>query len=189
MQDDAGNIVAGDITSTGFLVRALGAGDVVSTDMIVKGDGSFGNNKLYAKPYKIWISGPVTTTEDTLVVDLAQNRNITHNFTVVPFISINKPEVAGNLAETSVDINYAMMAADGKTISKRELYCATFPYPNAIIGSAASYSTVKVTLNDDSGTVTISGLVTKTKYFIRIGALAAGSNSYNYSDEIEITTL
>ena len=190
IQDGAGNIVAGDITTTSFIVKALGAGDVVTTDMPIKGDGTFGNNKLYAKQYKIWVNGPVvTTTKDTLLVDLAANKVVTHNFVVSPFISIDKPTVSGNLTATTVDISYAMTAQSGQTISKRELYCSTYPFPNAIIGSGAFYTTVKVTLNADAGTITVPGLATKTKYYIRVGALATGSNGYNYSEQIEITTL
>jgi hypothetical protein len=188
MQDKAGNIVAGDITTTSFIVKALGAGDVVTTDMRVKGDGSFGNDKLYAKKYKIWVSGPVTTT-DTLLVDLSADKAVVHNFAVSPFIAVNKPVVGGNPTATAVDISYVMTAQSGQTISKRELYCSTYPFPNGIIGSGAFYTTVKVTLNADAGTINVAGLVTNTKYYIRIGALATGSNGYNYSEQIEITTL
>ena len=189
MQDNAGNIVAGDITTTSFIVKALGAGDVVTTDMPIKGDGTFGNNKLYAKQYKIWVNGPVTTTtKDTLLVDLAANKNVTHNFIVSPFIAIDKP-TSGNLTATTVDVSYNMAAQNGQSVSKRELYCSTYPFPNAIIGSGAFYTTVKVTLSADAATITVPGLTTKTKYYIRVGALATGSNGYNYSEQIEITTL
>ena len=188
MKDKSGNIIAGDITTTDFIVKALGAGDVVTTDMRVSGDGTFQNNKLYAKKYKIWVSGPVTA-QDTFTVDLAAEKAVVHDFIVDPFVMINTPAVSGNLTATTVDIQYAMTAQGGRTITKRELYCSTNPFPNAIIGSGYGYTTTKVTLTGDAGTTAVSGLVTKTKYYIRIGAQTTDGHGFNYSDQLEITTL
>lgn len=55
-------------------------------------------------------------------------------------------------------------------------------------GSGPFFETKKINLGQDSGTVTISGLASNTKYYIRIGALANGSNLYNLSDQIVVTT-
>jgi hypothetical protein len=189
MKDQAGNIVAGDITTTDFIVKALGAGDVVTTDMRVMGDGTFQNTKLYGKKYKIWVTGPVTTTEDTLTVDLAANTAIIHDFVVIPFVTIDLPVAGENPTATTIDIHYGMTAQSGKTISKRELYCSTNPFPNAIIGTGAFYTTTKVVLPADSGTATITGLVTNTKYYIRIGTQTTGSPGFNYSEQIVVKTL
>ncbi|MBN9384802.1 MAG: DUF3823 domain-containing protein [Chitinophagaceae bacterium] len=188
MKDKTGNIIAGDITTTDLIVKALGAGDVVTTDMRVAGDGTFGNNKLYARKYKVWVSGPVTT-EDTLNVDLAAEKAVVHDFIVNPFILINTPVVSGNLTANTVDIQYGMTAQGGRTVTKRELYCSTNPFPNAIIGSGYGYTTIKVTLTGDAGTATVAGLVTKTKYYIRIGAQTSDGKGSNYSEQITITTL
>lgn len=188
MKDKTGNIIAGDITTTDLIVKALGAGDVVTTDMRVAGDGTFGNNKLYARKYKIWVNGPVTTA-DTLNVDLAAEKTVVHDFIVNPFVLINTPAVSGNLTAATVDIQYGMTAQDGRTIKKRELYCSTNPFPNAIIGSGYGYTTVKVTLTGDAGTVTVTGLVTKTKYYIRVGAQTSDGKGFNYSQQIIVTTL
>lgn len=188
MKDKSGDIIAGDITTTDFIVKALGAGDVVTTDMRVMGDGTFQNNKLYAKKYKIWVSGPVTT-QDTFSVDLAAEKAVVHDFIVDPFVMVNTPAVSGNLTATTVDIQYGMTPQSGRTITKRELYCSTNPFPNAIIGSGYGYTTTKVTLTGDSGTATVSGLVTKTTYYIRIGVQTTDGHGFNYSQQIEITTL
>src|SRR5690606_33953181 len=59
LKDPQGNVVPGSITSANFVVRALGQGDQVTTDMRIKGDGTFANTKLYPKPYKVWVAGPV----------------------------------------------------------------------------------------------------------------------------------
>jgi hypothetical protein len=188
MKDKAGNIIAGDITTTDLIVKALGAGDVVTTDMRVAGDGTFGNDKLFAKKYAIWVSGPVITS-DTFTVDLKAEKKVAHDFLVTPFVLINTPAVSGNLTATTVDIQYAMTVLSGHTVTKRELYCSTNPFPNAIIGSGYGYTTTKVTLTGDAGTATVTGLVTKTQYYIRVGTQTSDGKGFNYSPQIMITTL
>jgi hypothetical protein len=188
MKNKAGDIIAGDITTTDLIVKALGDGDVVTTDMRVAGDGTFGNNKLYAKKYKVWVSGPVITG-DTLSVDLKAEKTVVHDFLVDPFVLINTPVVSGNLMDTSVTIQYGMTVQIGHTVTKRELYCSTNPFPNAIIGSGYGYTTKKITLTGDSGTATVTGLVTKTRYYIRVGAQTSDGKGFNYSPQLMITTL
>jgi len=188
VKDKAGDIIAGDITTTDLIVRALGDGDVVTTDLRVAGDGTFGNNKLYAKKYKIWISGPVIP-QDTFTVDLKAEKTIVHDFLVDPFVLISTPTVSGNPTATSLSIQYTMNVLPGHTVTKRELYCSTYPFPNAIIGSGYGYTTAKVTLTGDSGTATVTGLVTKTQYYVRVGAQTSDGKGFNYSPQIMITTL
>ena len=186
--DQAGNIVPGDITSTALSVKALGEDDIVTIDMRVKGDGTYQNTKLYPKKYRIWITGPVTPVGDTLRVDFTSTKTVTNDFVVVPFITVNKPALVGNPTATEANVSYEMTAASGKTVSKRELYCSTVPYPNANTGAGPYYNTVKVTLSTNSGSKAVTGLTSKTTYYLRIGAQASGATGMNFSDQITFTT-
>jgi hypothetical protein len=188
LRDEAGNIVPGNITSGALVVKALGEGDEVTTDMRVKGDGTYQNTKLYPKKYKIWVTGPVTPVTDTAIVDFAKQKNVKQDLVVTPFISIGKPGVSGNPSSTSVDISFEMTANSGKVVSKRELYCSTNPFPDASTGSGAFYDTKKLGLNANEGTVSVSELAPQTKYYVRIGAQANGTSAFNYSEQIEIQT-
>ena len=187
LQDESGNVVPGNITSSVLVVKALGEGDQVTTDIRVKGDGTFQHTKLFPKTYQVWVSGPVSLVTDTLRIDFSKEKSVEKDLVVIPFISISKP-VAGTTASTSVDVNFDMTANQGKTISKREIYVSTNPYPDASTGSGPFYHTKQATLSADQGAVTITGLMPQTKYFIRVGAQATGANGFNYSEQIVITT-
>lgn len=188
LKDESGNIVPGNISSGALVVRALGEGDAVSTDMRVKGDGTYQNTRLYPKVYKIWVIGPVTLVTDTVIVDFAKQKHVNQDLLVSPFISIDKPALVGSPSSTSVDVSYQMVPSDGKVVSKRELYCSTNPFPDASTGSGAFYATKKVTLNANSGTASIAELAPQTKYYLRVGAQATGASGFNYSEQIEIET-
>ena len=187
LRDEAGNIVPGNITSGALVVKALGEGDEVSTDMRVKGDGTYRNTKLYPKKYKIWVSGPVMPVTDTMIVDFAKQKNVQEDIVVTPFVSIAKPAIVGSPSITT-EVSFEMAPADGKAISKRELYCSTNPFPDASTGSGAFYETRKLTLDSDSGTVDISELKPHTKYYVRVGAQATDASGFNYSEQIEFMT-
>lgn len=189
VKDQSGNIVPGDIASTGLLVKTLGEGDIVTIDIRVKGDGTFQNTKMFPKKYRIWVTGPVTPVGDTLRVDFSVDKKVVQDIIVIPFITIKIPVVIGSPTATSVDISYEIIANSGKAVSRREVYCSTSPYPNTSTGSGPFYSTVKKTLSTNSGNTSITGLVSKTKYYIRVGAQATGATGYNFSEQIEITTL
>lgn len=187
--DQSGNLVPGDITSANMTVKALGNGDIVTIDMRVKGDGTFQNTRLFPKSYRIWISGPLTMVGDTVRVDLATEKTIVKDIVVIPFISVDKPSVVGSMTATSIDVSFVLTANSGKVVSKRELYCSTIPFPNASTGSGPSFASKTVSLTANSGTASITGLASKTKYYIRIGAQATGATGFNYSGQIEVTTL
>ena len=188
VQDQEGNIVAGNITSNNLVVHALGEGDEVPTDMRVKGDGTYQNTKLYPKKYKIWITGPVTMMEDTIVVDFSVEKVVVKDLVVVPFATISPPAVVGSPTNSTVDINYIISGNDGKVVEERALYCSTNPYPDASTGSGPFYDTKTVALTTDEGSVSVTDLTPKTKYYIRIGAIASGASGFNYSEQIVITT-
>jgi hypothetical protein len=188
LKDPQGNVVPGSITSANFVVRALGQGDQVTTDMRIKGDGTFANTKLYPKPYKVWVAGPVSLVTDTMVIDFSKQRAVVQDIVVKPFVRIDRPEVVANQTGTSVDIDYEMIPDDGKTVDRREVYFSTNPYPDTNTGSGPYYHTVKVTLPSDNGNISVTGLTSKTKYYVRIGAQAVGASGFNYSEQIVITT-
>ena len=185
--DQAGNIVAGDITSGGFVVRALGENDEITMDMRVKGDGTYSNIKLYPKKYTVTIEGPVFPVNG-VEVDLSGGKQAEQNFTVTPFLTIATPTVSGTPTSSEIRINYSIVGNNGKTAGTREVYCSNVPYPNASTGSGPYYITKKVTLSTNSGVATISGLTAGTKYFIRVGSKAGGASAFNYSDQLIVTT-
>jgi hypothetical protein len=156
-------------------------------DMRVKGDGTYQNTKLYPKNYRVWVTGPITLVDDTLRVDFTTNKVVSHDFIVTPFISLDVPMVGSSTATTAV-VSFAMTPNSGKTVSKRELYCSTNPYPNASTGNGPFFHTVKVTLTANSGSANITGLTANTTYFVRIGAQATGATGMNFSDQITFTT-
>jgi hypothetical protein len=189
LKDESGNIVPGDITSNGLVVKALGEHDhQVTTDMRVNGDGTYKNTKLYPQTYKIWVSGPVTLVTDTVIIDFAKQKQVNQDLVVSPYVRVGKPVVVGNPSGTSVDVSYEMTPDDGKIVSKRELYCSTNPFPNATTGSGPFYETKKVTLNADAGTATVADLDPHTKYYVRVGVQAKGSSGFNYSEQIALET-
>ena len=187
LQDEAGNVVPGNITSSVLVVKALGEGDQVSTDIRVTGDGTFQHTKLFPKTYKVWVSGPVSLVTDTLMIDFSKQKSVEQDLVVVPFVSISKP-VAGSTTATSIDVTFDMAANEGKTIAKREVYVSTNPYPDTSTGSGPFYHTKKATLNADQGTVSVTGLTGQTKYFIRVGAQATGASGFNFSEQLVVTT-
>lgn len=189
LKDQNGNLVSGDITSSTFVVNALGQGDVSRIEMRVNGDGSFQNTKLFPKSYKIWVSGPLTMQDDTLRVDLSSNRTVMKDIVVVPYLDLKKPALVGTPTASSLTIAYEISGNQGKTPAVRELYVSTNPYATSSTGTGATYTTKKITLPDNKGSVTVPGLNSKTKYYVRLGALATGIKVYNFSDQFIVETL
>lgn len=186
--DQSGNIVSGDITGAGFVVNALGDNDKVEMEMRVKGDGTFANNKLYPKSYTVWVEGPVISNQE-YTIDLTGRNTVEQDFVVTPFLTIPSPTLVGNPTTTSIEVSYQITENNGYIAEIKEVYCSTVPYPTKDIGSGPSYDTKTVTLSDLQGTVSITGLSSGTKYFIRIGAKAEGSVVYNFSEQIVVNTL
>jgi hypothetical protein len=188
IKDQSGNIVAGDVTSNTLVVKALAQGDIVSLDIRVKGDGTFQNTKLYPNLTKFWVTGPVAMVGDTLSIDLSDNHIVQHDFVVVPFLTVKPPVVVGSPTATSISVSYEIIPNDGNVPNLRQVYCSTVPYPNSSTGDGPQYVTKTVSVTTDTGNADITGLTSKTKYYIRVGARATGSSVLNYSDQIEVTT-
>lgn len=188
LKDQAGNIVAGDITANVIVIKALGEGDAVAMDIRVKGDGTYQNTKLFPKPTKFWVTGPVTMTQDTLRVDLSKNNIVQHDFVVVPFLAIKPPVVSGTPTSSTISVNFEIIPASGYSPNLRQVFCSTNPYPNASTGSGPQFETKTASVTANTGTASFTGLKSKTKYFIRVGARASASSVMNYSDQIVVTT-
>ena len=189
VKDPNGNPIAGDITSSGLVVNALGVGDGSRIEMRVAGDGSFRNTKLFPKAYKIWLSGPATLQEDTLRLDLGADRVVNRDLVAVPFLDLKKPVVVGTLTASTITVAYEIAGNQGKTPAIRELYVSTSPYATASTGSGPTFTTTKVTLPANKGEATVTGLKSKTQYYVRLGGQATGVKIYNYSSQITVTTL
>lgn len=185
--DQAGNMVAGDITSVGFVVEALGENDQVATVLRIKGDGTFANNKLYPQVYTVKVVGPVTTTAP-VSIDLTGNKTVVQDFVVTPLLTIATPTLNGSATSTEIKVDYNIIENGGNIASTRQIYCSTIPYPNASTGSGPYYVTKTVALSAKQGIATVTGLTAGTKYFIRVGAKATASTAFNYSDQLIVTT-
>ena len=190
--DNSNNIVSGDIKVTTFAVNALGELDKVSMVMRIKGDGTYNNIKLYPQKYKVWLVGPfVGAPTDTLPIDLTGGKNVEKDFQVTPLLTIPEPSVNGTPTSTEIKVDYSIVGNNGNNPNLREIICSTVSWPTRTTGSSTNfggYSTKIVTVATNEGTATISGLTPNTKYFIRVGARAAGQNNFNHSLQISVTT-
>lgn len=187
--DSNNNIVSGDIKIANFAVNALGELDDVSMVMRIKGDGTYENNRLYPQLYKVWLVGPfVGGKTDTILVDLTGVKDVIEDFQVTPFLSIPAPEISGSPTSTKITVNYTISGNAGNKPNLREIYCSTVSWPTRTTGTGAGYFTKMVTVSEAQGTVTISDLSPGTKYYIRVGARAAGQNLFNHSEQIVATT-
>ena len=175
----------GDINSNNLIVRLLGENDKETIDIRVNGDGTFQNIKMYPKLHKAWVEGPIVFS-DTVLIDFGENLDQVHDFTITP---LTLPKILNGTANgTSVTVGYSISPAGANTVSKKEIYCSTVKFPTASIGSMTNvYTTKTVTLAALSGNTQITGLVSGTKYYLRIGAQASASKIMNYSNQIEIT--
>ena len=173
-----------DITSNALILQLLGEGDQVTTVIRVKGDGTFQHNKLYPKRYKIWLEGPLVSVEnDTIYHDFSETLSQEINFRAVPLLFVKNPAIIGSATASLTEFSYEITGNAGNTTDKRELYVSTVPYPTGNIGDGPFYSTRKISLDSDAGTVSVEDLE-KGRYYVRVGARADGANSFNYSDQI-----
>lgn len=185
--DDASTPICSDLNSNNLIVRLLGSGDKLTTDIRVKGDGTYQNTALYPKLHKVWLEGPIIRP-DTISIDFSTEFIHIKDFKVIPLIS---PKIINSTVNgTTININYSIVGNAGNTVKSKVIYCSTVPYPTASIGSSANvYFTKTVTLPTAlNGTVTITDplIVAGTKYYIRIGALANIGVLMNYSNQIEV---
>lgn len=187
IKDDAGTPLYSDLNSNNLVVKLLGAGDKLTIDIRVKGDGTYQNTAMFPKLHKVWLEGPIIKS-DTISVDFSAESFQIKDFKITPLIS---PKIINSTINgTTINVNYSIVGNSGNTVKSKVIYCSTVPYPTASIGSSANvYFTKTVTLPTAlTGTVTITDplIVAGTKYYIRIGALANVGVLLNYSNQIEV---
>lgn len=186
LKDTSGQIIPGDINSNNLIINALADGDLIPIIVRIGGDATFKNSKLYPVITKLTVSGPVFPI-DPIVVDLSKEKSFNQDIVVTPFLAIDEPVIVGAPTSSSVNIIYNIKGNGGKVAEKREIYCSTSPYPTSTTGSGVYYTTINVSLEEDSGTAPVTGLTSGTQYYLRIGAQATGEG-WNFSEQIVFTT-
>ncbi len=186
VKDTEGSALFGDLNSNNLVVYLLGEGDEQPTQIRVDGEGGYQNLKMFPKAHKVWLEGPIVSS-DTISVDFNAQPTYEQTFTVVPKIS---PKIISAAAQgQAIAVDYAISPNEGNTVDKMEIYCSTVTYPTAATGSRINvYFTKTVELVGPSGKVTIDGLESGVEYHLRIGAQAQGSAVMNYSNQETVTT-
>ncbi len=186
VKDSDGSPLFGDLNSNNLVIYLLGEGDEQPTQIRVDGEGTYQNLKMFPKAHKVWLEGPIISS-DTISVDFNSQTTYEQTFTVVPKIS---PKVISATAQgQAIAVDYTISPNEGNTVDKMEIYCSTVAYPTAATGSRTNvYFTKTVELPGLSGNVTIDGLESGIEYHLRIGAQAQGSAVMNYSNQVNVTT-
>jgi hypothetical protein len=187
--DGNGNIVSGDIKSATYAVQAKGDNDLVSMVMRVKGDGTYANLKLYPQLYDVTLVGPfIESPLNVGTVDLTGGKSVEKDFQVTPLLTIPAPVVNGNPSATEIKIDFNIAGNGGNTPNLREIIVSTVAWPTRTTGTGSGYFTKMTTVSENQGTATVTGLQPNTKYYVRIGARAAGQSLFNLSEQISVTT-
>lgn len=191
--DPSGQIVSGNTATVDFQVMVLGEGETQPLELPVKGDGTYANTHLYPQEYHVWIEGPVisdATVDDPVAVDLTAAA-VTHDFTVVPYLTIPPPTAGEPSAEGIAEVSYDIRPADGfaaQTGLSRVVWASTASWPGPTTGNVADRThTVTEALPSNSGEVTVSGLRPGETYYIRVGAVAVGTTLWNMSEQVSIS--
>lgn len=185
--DLSGNPVCSDILANTIIVNALGESDISPIIIRVNGKGTFAYTKLFPKKHMVWITGPVyTSVDDTVNLDFSGGNSITQDFVIEPYITLDL-QLKSDPTDSTVTVTFTLTGNQGKTITKREIYCSTSPYPTSKTGSGPYYTTVTKTVTTNTGEQKFTGLKWGTKYYIRMGAngkTGAANDLMNYSEQI-----
>lgn len=186
--------LSGRVVPTEYFGATLLFGDVSGDpgqpkSFYVKPDGSYNNTRMYPASYKVWANGPFCEV-DTLYFDLNGHKDFDLN--VVPNITLT-------LASSSVSGGMLTMTASYKVnkpgVSEGDLaivYGAVSNPGQAQASRSLSNKTVSCWKKTDKfvgtdGFVTMSiKLGDNTRYYARIGAKLAGTDYWNYTEEITI---
>lgn len=191
VHDPDGNPVSGNVATEDLAVLALGEDELDPLELRVYGDGTYANTHLYPQMYSVWVDGPVAseaTVENPVIIDLTGSSE-TLDFMVTPFLRIPAP-TAGQASGGSVDVTYEIIPDTGHEVQggeNRILYASTRAWPGSTTGNfLPNTHTVITTLPDNSGTVTVEGLIEGRRYHLRIGARAVGETRWNLSDQATV---
>lgn len=187
LTDLSGNPVCSDILANTIIVNALGDGDITPIIIRVNGKGTFAYTKLFPKNHKVWITGPVyTSTDDTVYLDFSGGKSFTQDFVVEPYISLDV-QLKADPTDSTITVTYSLTGNQGKTITKREIYCSTAPYPTSKTSSGPYYTTTTKSVSSNTGEQKFTDLKWDTRYYIRMGAngkTGSANDLMNYSEQI-----
>ena len=185
--DLSGNPVCSDILANTIIVNALGDGDVSPIIIRVNGKGEFNYTKLFPKNHKVWITGPVyTQSDDTVNIDFTGGAELTQNFVVQPYITVDL-QLKSEPTDSTLTVTYSVAGNNGKVVTARQVYCSTSPYPTSKTGSGPYYATVTKSVTSNTGEQKFTGLKWDTRYYIRMGAngkTGSATDLMNYSEQI-----
>jgi len=189
--DPNGDPVSGDNTTASFTVFALGEEDIEPMQMRVQGDGSFANTHLFPQSYTVWVEGPVDAPGEQ-VVDLTGNP-IEHNITVTPYLTIPIP-TNPSISDSELSVNYEISENADYIAEERLIFVSTVSNPSATTGSGPYWKTRQLTLDDNSGSVSITldselledAANASGNLYIRVAARAGGTSDWNHSDQLSV---
>lgn len=157
--------------------------------MVIKNDGTYQNDLMFAGDYKIIMNKGNYTNQDTLDFKMKKGQN-TLSFQVTPYIRIS-----------NVDIKLR----DGKIIAKFKMRQTTSDFVKSIALFAHSDISVSFNINTSRVIQTFDGYATDEEYqivmdlskegviksgksyYFRVGALSnAGEAKYNYAPAINV---
>lgn len=192
--DQNGNPVSGDASNPAFTVFVLGEEDRVPLELRVNGDGTYANLHLYPQSYDVWIEGPVEGPgPGELVVDLS-GAPVEQDITVTPFLVVSQPTVS--VSGDQLTVNYEINPSQGHEAVERVVLVSTVAKVGVDTGNGPRWQTREVTLDNNSGTTTVSldaDLLNMSQergggnLHIRVAARSDQSSDWNHSIPIAIT--
>lgn len=186
--------LSGKVVPTEYFGATLLFGDVSGDpgqpkSFYVKPDGSYNNTRMYPASYKVWANGPFCEV-DTLYFDLNGHKDFDLN--VVPNITltlasssvsggmltmtasykVNKPGVSeGDLAIVYGTVSNPGQAQASRSLSNKTVSC--WKKTDKFVGTDG-FVTMSIKLGDNP------------RYYARIGAKLAGTDYWNYTEQITI---
>jgi hypothetical protein len=180
----------------GFNIKMFEKGGLINTPITFSGkqDGSFENAMVFQNEYRVVaVEGPFFPLPDTVTVQVGARTEM--NFNVTPFLTITNVSVTPSAGQVSVTYGLSRSQVGGKITFRKTFVSTVATVSNAYntgVKSTSTSSTADATLLATTFTDVVTGLVSGKKYWVRVGALAAGSgynslNRYNYSKVFEVT--
>ena len=173
----------------GIQIRLIQEGYPTPFDFWAKDDGSFSNTKLFAAKYKIIAQQGPFVVKDTLAVDLNTNQDIT--FEVTPYARLSSVNIT--VSGTTLTATYKVAKGSTNALKTSVLLCSTKVQvheatTDALISAVIDLSGyTDVQLATTTFTSTITGLISGTTYYARVGVLTNNSlNRYNYSSIVKV---
>lgn len=184
----------GKVVATEYFGATLLFGDVSGDpgqpkSFYVKPDGSYNNTRMYPASYKVWANGPFCEV-DTLYFDLSGHKGF--DLSVVPNITLTLASSSVSEGKLTMTASYKVNKA-GVSDGEMAIVFGTVPNPGQ---AQASRSLSNKTVSCWKATSKFAGtegffpmtikLGENKRYYARMGAKLAGSDYWNYTEEIII---